>query len=109
MNERLTGQLFDAVKKKAIGYVTTENVEEYSLVDGELTVVKRKVTQKEVPPDISAVKFLLDESAEDAYAEMTEEELKSEKIRLIKLLKEAENATDKSKAQDQMRDGGLPQ
>ena len=102
MNNDLTDQLFDAVKRKAMGYSTTETVEEYSLVDGELTVVKRKVTQKEVPPDISAVKFLLDESAADAYAEMTEEELKSEKVRLIKLLKEAENATDKSKAQDKV-------
>lgn len=108
MNEDLVEQLFQAVKKKAIGYTTTENVEEYSLVDGELSIVKRKVTQKEVPPDIAAVKFLIDENV-DPYSDMTEDELLSEKNRLLKLLKEAENATDKSKAQDQMRDGGLPQ
>ena len=108
MKEDLIEQLFQAVKKKAIGYTTTENVEEYSLIDGELSIVKRKVTQKEVPPDIAAVKFLIDEDV-DSYSEMTEDELLSEKNRLLKLLKEAENATDKSKAQDQMRDGGLPQ
>lgn len=108
MNEDLSKQLFDAVKRKAIGYMTTENVEEYSLVDGELCIVKRKVTQKEVPPDIAAVKFLIDEDA-DEYSEMSEEELKKEKIRLLNLLKEAEDATDKSKAQHKVRDGSLSQ
>ena len=98
MNENLTEQLLQAVKKKAIGYTTTENVEEYALVDGELSIVKRKVTQKEVAPDIAAVKFLIDEATVDAYSDMTEEELKNEKIRLLNLLKEAENATDKSKS-----------
>lgn len=97
MKEDLIEQLFQAVKKKAIGYTTTENVEEYSLIDGELSIVKRKVTQKEVPPDIAAVKFLIDEDV-DSYSEMTEDELLSEKNRLLKLLKEAENATDKSKS-----------
>ena len=108
MKEDLVEKLFEAVKKKAIGYTTTENVEEYSLVDGELSIVKRKVTQKEVPPDIAAVKFLIDENI-DSYSEMTEKELLEEKNRLLKLLKEADNATDKSKAQDKMRDGSLPQ
>ncbi len=100
MKEEMYEQLINAVKKKAMGYMTTENVEEYALVDGELNIVKRKITQKEVPADISAVKFLIDESAADCYAEMSEEELKNEKMRLLKLLKEAENATDKNKTQD---------
>lgn len=87
MNERLTGELLKAVKKKAMGYMTTENVDEYSLIDGELSIVKRKVTQKEVPPDIAAVKFLIDESGGgDNYADMTEEELQSKKLALIELL-----------------------
>ncbi|MBR2967475.1 MAG: hypothetical protein IKC35_01695 [Clostridia bacterium] len=100
MNQELTEKLLDAVKRKATGYLTTENVEEYAMVDGELTVVKRKVTQKEVPPDISAVKFLMDDFAADSFMEMTEEELKEEKTRLLNLLKEAENAADKSKTQN---------
>lgn len=102
MKEELFEQLMDAVKKKAMGYITTENVEEYSLVDGELNIVKRKVTQKEVPPDIAAVKYLIDEASVDTYADMSEEELKNEKERLLKCLKEAENATDKNKTQNQM-------
>ncbi len=100
MNGDLMDELYEAVKKKAIGYITTENVEEYSLVDGELNIVKRKVTQKEVPPDIAAVKFLIDECNADAYAEMSDEELESEKRRLLNLLKEAENATCKNKTQN---------
>lgn len=107
MNEQLTEKLFAAVKRKALGYFTTETVEEYALVDGELTVIKQKVTQKEVPSDLAAVKFLLDEQTADGYSEMSEEELKAEKARLLNLLKEAENATDKSKAQNKMRDGRL--
>lgn len=99
MKEETLEQLIGAVKKKALGYMTTENVEEYSLIDGELNIVKRKITQKEVPPDIAAVKFLIDESTVDSYADMNEEELKKEKMRLLKLLKEAENATDKNKTQ----------
>ncbi|MBR2970198.1 MAG: hypothetical protein IKC48_00130 [Clostridia bacterium] len=105
MNEELTSKLLDAVKKKAMGYVTTENVEEYAMVDGDLTVVKRKVTQKEVPPDVVAVKFLMDAADDDRYSDMTEDELEAEKIRLLKMLKEAENATCKSKAQNKVRNG----
>ncbi len=102
MKEELFEQLMNAVKKKAIGYMTTENVEEYSLVDGELNIVKRKVTQKEVPPDIAAVKYLIDETTADPYSDMSEEELENEKKKLLNLLKETQDATDKNKAQDQM-------
>lgn len=90
MNEDLTKQLLDAVKKKATGYMTTENVDEYSLVDGELSIVKRKVTRKEVPPDIAAVKFLMDESG-DEYADMSEEELKEERDRLLGMLQDRQS------------------
>ncbi len=90
MNDGLNKQLLEAVKKKAMGYTTTENVDEYSLVDGELSIVKRKVTQKEVPPDIAAVKFLIDEKSDD-YSDMTEEELISERDRLIKMFRSDKN------------------
>ena len=51
MNDGLDKALYDAVRKKAVGYTTSECVDEYSLMDGELCVVKRKITTKEVPPD----------------------------------------------------------
>ncbi|MCI8370564.1 MAG: hypothetical protein HFE41_05240 [Clostridia bacterium] len=49
--------------------------------DGELRLVKRKVTKRDIPPDIKAVKLLLEERGEP-----TDEELEEEKRNLIKLL-----------------------
>lgn len=51
------------------------------MVDGELTLVKKKITKREVPPDIKAVKMLLDESGE-----ASDDELEAEKRKLCKLL-----------------------
>lgn len=58
-------------------------VEEFAIVDGELTLVKKKVTKREVPPDIKAVKMLLEERGE-----ASDEELEAEKLRLLSLLDE---------------------
>ena len=80
-----------AVRRKALGYETSESVDEYGLIDGQLTLIKRRVTVKDVPPDVAAAKFLLEMYGEDAE-ELSERQLKEEKIRLIKLLKEEENA-----------------
>ena len=60
-------------------------MEEYVLTDGEYKLVKRKVTTREIPPDIKAVKLLLDGGNDEAF---TDEELEEEKQRLLKLLKE---------------------
>jgi len=91
--EGLREKLVAAVRRKAEGYETTESVEEYALIDGQLTLVKRRVTVKEVPADVAAVRFMLEEcAAETDY--MSEQQLKEEKLRLIKLLKEDENAAD---------------
>ncbi len=53
------------------------------MVDGELTLVKKKVTKREVPPDIKAVKMLLEERGE-----ASDEELEAERMRLLSLLDE---------------------
>ena len=55
------------------------------MTDGEYKLVKRKVTTREIPPDIKAVKLLLDGGNDEAF---TDEELEEEKQRLLKLLKE---------------------
>ncbi len=60
-------------------------MEEYVLTDGEYKLVKRKVTTREIPPDIKAVKLLLDGGNDEAFSD---EELEEEKQRLLKLLKE---------------------
>ncbi len=73
--------------KKAIGYDTTEVIEEYvSSEDGEVKLTKKKVTKKNVPPDLSALKMLL-ESENVTLADMTDEELLAEKTRLLSELK----------------------
>ena len=78
-----------ALIKKAIGYDTKEIVEEYALDDdGEIKLSKKKVTIKSVPPDVSALKMLL-ERAEPLSA-YTDEELEAEKERLIKMLGQTE-------------------
>ena len=59
-------------------------VEEFAQVDGELKLIKKKVTRREIPPDIKAVKLLMDESCE----ELSDEELEAEKQKLIDILKE---------------------
>ena len=75
-----------ALKKVALGFSTEEVTEEYGVEDGEVKLLKRRETRKEIPPDLKAVKLLLEESLN--VAEMTDEELEKEKIRLLKLLKE---------------------
>ena len=57
-------------------------MEEYVLTDGEYKLVKRKVTTREIPPDIKAVKLLLDGESDEAFSD---EELEEEKQRLLKL------------------------
>ena len=54
--------------------------------DGEFRLVKRKVTRRDIPPDIKAVKMLLDERPDDAS--LSDEELAAERGKLLKMLKE---------------------
>ena len=51
--------------------------------NGELKLVKKKVTKREIPPDIKAVKMLM-----DGKEELSDEELEEEKQKLLDLLKE---------------------
>ena len=93
--QQLPKDLLSAVRRKAEGYKTEECVEEYGVNEGQLTLCKRKVTLKDVPPDLTAVKMLMEISSGDEYETMSEEELQQEKQRLLKLLKEKENETNK--------------
>lgn len=79
-----------ALLKKALGFVSDEIVEEYTLdEEGNSVLNKRKVTKKYNPPDLSAMKVLLDKAdISDELSHMTNSQLKQEKKRLLKLLKE---------------------
>ena len=79
--------ILGALKKCAVGLETNETVEEFGVEDGELKLVKRKVTRRDIPPDIKAVKLLIDGGGVDG---LSVEELEEEKQRLLKLLNKEE-------------------
>lgn len=89
MDDKEKKKLFASVLKKAAGYRTTETVEEYSLCDGEMTLTKRKVTSKDVPPDITALKYLLGDYEEQ---KVSKEELDREREELIEMYFDEEEA-----------------
>lgn len=82
-------KLEKALLDKAVGYTTKEVIEEYGYNGEDFVLQKRKVSEKSYPPDMSAIQMLLD-SGENSIESMTDEELASEKMRLLKLLKEKE-------------------
>lgn len=76
----------DAILKVALGFTVEEVTEEYDAKEGELRLVKRKETKKDVPPDLKAVKLLLEDGTD--YSALTDEQLEAEKQRLISQLRE---------------------
>ena len=77
----------EALTKCAVGLSASETIEEFAVEDGELKLVKKKVTRREIPPDIKAVKMLLDS---ESTVGATDEELAAERENLIKMLKEGD-------------------
>ena len=75
-------ELKNALYKKALGFDSTETVEEYVSDEEGIKLSKKKVTTKVVPPDISAIKMLLVDEVQNIET-MTDEELEKEKQRLI--------------------------
>lgn len=78
-------KLNEAIRKVALGFSLAEVTEEYAAADGELKLVKRKETKKDVPPDLKAVKLLLEERD---FSALSDEELEEERQRLLRGLKE---------------------
>ena len=74
--------------KKALGYRYNEVIEEYSVDENGEKLTKKKVTTKDVPPDMSAVKILLDDLnlEHNDFEDMSDDELKIEIENAIKLL-----------------------
>lgn len=98
-------ELSQALFKKALGFLVEEVVEEY-VVDKEedkLVLNKKKVTKKNIPPDMTAVKTLLElhnAKTKSEIGDLTDDELKKEKLKLLNELKQIEkgekNGTRKS-------------
>lgn len=84
--------------KKATGYTVEESICEYGMEENVEKLVKKKVSTKYYPPDLSAINMLLNEKDVD-YKSLTDEELNSEKQKILQLLKEIESGdkTNKSK------------
>lgn len=97
MDEMAEEQLKNALLKKALGGTTSEQVCEYSIDEnGQPVLSKKKVTRKQVSPDLAALKFLLEGYYREADIEkMTDQELKTERARLLQLLKEEEEDADR--------------
>lgn len=78
----------NALARCAVGLSASEVVEEFVVDNGELKLVKKKVTKREIPPDIKAAKMLLEG---ESLSAVTDEELTAERERLIKILKEEDS------------------
>lgn len=91
--KNLKDKLNEALVKKATGYVVEESVLEYGMCDDELKLVKKKVSQKYYPPDISAINLLIEGEDKNDFENLTMEQLEQEKNRLLNLLKESNDGT----------------
>lgn len=78
-------EIKSALFRCATGLSASETVEEFTVEDGQLKLVKRKVTKRDIPPDIKAVKLLL-----DGREELSDEELQAERRKLQELLDRGE-------------------
>lgn len=89
-NEIYNKKLNKALIKRALGYMNREVTEEFSSDNGKMKLIKKKITKKKVPPDITAVKVLLDIYSDQDLdvSNMTDEELLLERDKLLEKLKE---------------------
>ena len=73
----------------------------------EMKLVKKKVNEKSLPPNIDLIKIILQQIKEDDdkkydYDKMSDEELEQERQRLLKELKEMNNDSRKGKSSSKM-------
>ena len=85
-----TNRLSQSLLTRALGYELEEVREEYVQVDGEMKLVGRKVLKKNMPPDINAVKYVLELSKNIDCAEdkVTRAELERERDELQREFRE---------------------
>ena len=75
----------DAVVKVALGGTVEEVTEEDDARDGELKLVRRRETHKDIPPDLKAVRLLLEGTD---YAALSDEQHEAERASLAAALEE---------------------
>ena len=69
-------------------YNVKEVIEEYTEIDGDMRLLKQKVIIKNVPPDITAVKMITNNTKE--ANKLRDVEFEEEKQKLLKILKDSE-------------------
>ena len=85
---------------------TKEVITEYSLDEetGKLKIVKQKVCEKNLPPNVDLLKLiyphLMDHKTD--FNKLSDEELETEKQRLLKELKESENVSSKNQLENKV-------
>ncbi len=84
-----------ALVKRALGYDSEEVIEEYVKTDEGVVLTKKKVTRKNVPPDVTALKILLECGGEDVSL-MTTEQLEQERERLLLELAQKQKKEEKN-------------
>ena len=88
------------------GLTTKEIITEYAIDEetGKLKIVKQKVSEKNLPPNVDLLKLIYPHLVEEKldYNKLSDEELEKEKQRLLKELKESESASRKNKKQDKV-------
>lgn len=99
-NEFNSHKISKALYKKALGYEVNETVEEYATDDADnLKLVKKKITTKNVPPDIQSAKVLLEllnAKMENDFENYSDEELEMEKQKLLELLQNSQEKEQKT-------------
>lgn len=91
--------MLDVLYKKAKGYDIEEINREYVVdEEGNQKLVKEKTTTKHIPPDLSALKAYM-ELKDSELTKMSNEELRKEKIRLLKELKNSDRRKVKDDAE----------
>ena len=101
----IDSSLLKAINQCVLGMTTRETTTEYAPDDnGELKIVKQKVSEKTIPPNVDIIKLVYQSSMDKKidYEKMTDEELEQEKQRLLKELKEKENDSGKVKNKSQV-------
>jgi hypothetical protein len=92
--------MLDVLLKKAKGYVVTETTQEFCFdEEGNKKLLKEKVSNKSVPPDLPSIKTYLEYVDNELYS-MTSKELEDEKARLIGTLKKSKKVKEKNDKKD---------
>lgn len=107
--EKYKDKIEKSLIKKALGYQYKEVIEEYVIGEDGEKLSKKKVTTKDVPPDISAVKLLLESlnvSQNVDFDNLSDEELKQEIKNAMELLEHNSNSDVlKNKKQEGVENG----